>query len=609
MKKVFCYIFIFAVLLSPPGGGASSAAHAEVVSDLEFDNTDIMADLGSMTINGKAFSLADYPFIEGARPQFLTFAEYAYTFKKSLQGNYGMYLYIYNPSGGEINFLTYFNKIQMAAAFEGDKAVGWDKFDLLFCSRSGGAIANLFYKFRVLDKVGADGKTVLERVNSVARVYDISGIELAYAGAANATEYKIGGRYIFTGYAKGYGVSVYDESTLGVKYSEFDTVELEVGSTFYRTPSSDKGKGYKYQLNSVYFAFEDRYIDDYGALSRILATAYEYTTKNIVVTQSNAVYERFIEFIGEYIDYYNAEIGRSLYLDLAYQTGFYMFYKWALNPYYESDYAPGGGEIEDVLYYLFYVDDIRADVVTGEELGDWILNYAGRFGGGTGETLPIKDGTISADLFQAGGGERVFDVDTTDRFNMLVYGEGWFNTLIDYGATGLFDWFGKSKIDFGVDVKDIKPIYELSDGDFDGSDGEIAQRLLISAGDVQDLKTYYSDQKKAGKKTCLFRYSVTDYYAEDLSIYEHINYFFSGHWEDQAYVAREMVYFDFDIIELTFTRDGIDTVIPAVMSPIDIFADVETPLYAADGNFYWIILTVLAVVILGGLVVLVWLKL
>ncbi|MDR2090643.1 MAG: hypothetical protein LBP62_03210 [Clostridiales bacterium] len=623
MKKI---IYLILVLCSAFGavnfGGLDFGAisRAEVVTNLEFDDTDIMTDLNSATINGKAFDIADYPYVDvsasgkHANPQFLTFVEYAYTFKKSLQGNFGMYLYIYNPSGREINFLTYFNNIKMATAFsETWEATEYGKFDLFYCDRSKGEIANLFYKFRVLDRPGTDGKTVLERVNPVKRIYDIAEIELVYPGDTNATAYKVGGRYVFSGYAKGYGVSVYDDSTLSVEYSEFDTIELEVRDTFYRTPSSDKGKGYKYQLNSVYFAVDNRYIDDYGILSRILAEAYEYETKNMVVTESSVVYDKFIEYIGERFNEYNPDIGRSLYLNFYDPIAVAMSnsWDWALNPkmiYDFSDYDYSLYYIERVLYYLFRVNDIRDDVVSGETLREWVLDYDKSYESGT---LPIKDGTISADLFQPGGGKVVFDIDTTDKFNMLVYNEGWFNKFIDYGLVAFFDWFGKKQLDFGTDVKDITPFYEIQASDFSGTDAEIAQRLLIAKQDVQALKDYYNAEKliSPDKRVYLFRYSVTDYYAEDLLIYHHPDTIgFDEYWDNQAYLARETVYFDFDIIQLTFSRDGKDTVIPAVSAPIDIFADVESPLYAEDLNYYWLVIVVLAVIIIGSIVVLVWIK-
>ena len=44
-----------------------------------------------------------------------------------------------------------------------------------------------------------------------------------------------------------------------------------------------------------------------------------------------------------------------------------------------------------------------------------------------------------------------------------------------------------------------------------------------------------------------------------------------------TYVATQTVFLDFDIIELTFNRDGEYRVIPVVSSPLDIINDITAP--------------------------------
>ena len=59
------------------------------------------------------------------------------------------------------------------------------------------------------------------------------------------------------------------------------------------------------------------------------------------------------------------------------------------------------------------------------------------------------------------------------------------------------------------------------------------------------------------------------------------------------------VQLDFDIIDLTFTKNNVDTVIPVIMSPMDIAADGTPPLVTTgDGLAWWqILLAVLALVL------------
>ena len=42
-----------------------------------------------------------------------------------------------------------------------------------------------------------------------------------------------------------------------------------------------------------------------------------------------------------------------------------------------------------------------------------------------------------------------------------------------------------------------------------------------------------------------------------------------------GYVAQETIFLDFDIIHLTFEKDGVLTVIPAVSDPVDVIGDLE----------------------------------
>lgn len=77
----------------------------------------------------------------------------------------------------------------------------------------------------------------------------------------------------------------------------------------------------------------------------------------------------------------------------------------------------------------------------------------------------------------------------------------------------------------------------------------------------------------------MFRFATSDYYSEAVDIIELDSGFLwsDKHTEGQAYVATESVFFDFDIIQLTFNKEGDYTVIPVVSSPIDIINDITPP--------------------------------
>ena len=105
----------------------------------------------------------------------------------------------------------------------------------------------------------------------------------------------------------------------------------------------------------------------------------------------------------------------------------------------------------------------------------------------------------------------------------------------------------------------------------------------------------------------MFRFATSDYYSHDANIIQIGEGFL---WSDkqtegQAYIAQESVFLDFDIIQLTFNKEGDYTVIPVVSSPIDIVNDITPPVFMPDEGLEWwqialaLILLVLLIVVLA----------
>ena len=146
----------------------------------------MLDDLTASTdADGNPFDLTDYPYNEYGSIQLVNFAEYCYGYAANLRNNYGLYIYIYNPQALNIDEDSVLNKVQLAVSWNADgEPEQQDKFDIVFCNKSGGDYAELFYKYRIVDKVSSyDGKTIAERVNSNGRKYSITGVEHADAKA------------------------------------------------------------------------------------------------------------------------------------------------------------------------------------------------------------------------------------------------------------------------------------------------------------------------------------------------------------------------------------------------------------------------------------------
>ena len=172
MKKLL-NVWFACILLFTSLFGNIFAAYADSGGN-NFDRLNVLDDLRSI----ENFDIAQYPFYESDRPEMhvINVVEYCYSYRANEQDNYGLYLYVYNPNGLKIETFNRNNKVQMAVRYntspitETSAPTDYEKFTLQFCSRSEEPdYANLFYKFKVIDHKSADGKTVLDRINSNAR--------------------------------------------------------------------------------------------------------------------------------------------------------------------------------------------------------------------------------------------------------------------------------------------------------------------------------------------------------------------------------------------------------------------------------------------------------
>lgn len=599
-------------------------------NSLKFDETNVMDDLKS----SKNFNILSYPFYESEKPEMfiINVVEYCYTFDILRQENYGLYLYVYNPNGRDINITEGVNKVQMAVGYDSEGLPNdYEKFGLKFCSKSEEKYyEGLFYKFKVIDHLSKDGKTMLQRVKSSERRYDITGFEILENKKNTAVEYGVGGTYKFTGYAKGYGPIADAESDLMCEVTDLETVELEVKHTFYRSKTSSLGAGHQNQLDTVYFSVPKRLIEEYGRLQRIKAEWYEYKTKEILVTSNGNLYNKACPYIGVNLgptdEFGMQEYNENIYYSLGLNAGDWggglhaALWGWNLGKGYLHTAC-------QALYYIFLVDNIKdydpyaavKDIggVQSNDLYEYIKRYKTTFNNGT---LPIKDGTISADLFEN-------DIDASRKIDnehgKIQMGYSYYDFDADVDLQTLSSWsstspsFWENWVNFGLGVAftggpeeesiTVAPIQILKDSDLQGTNTEIAKRLLINSADVNTLKAEYNDAVTVNGKgdeekvVVLFRFATSDYYAQEVDIIELGEGFLwsDKHTSGQAYIAKESVFFDFDIIQLTFNKEGVYTVIPVVASPIDIVNDITPPVEVSDGLDWWQILLAIIFLILA----------
>lgn len=578
------------------------SAHA-ATDELNFDNTDVLDDLRSSTSNGKAFNINDYPFDATGltkTPSIIAFIEYCYSHIRNMQDNYGLYVYFYNPQGLKLNTETVQNKIQMAVSWDSEGAPNdFETFNLSFCNMStDDDYYGLFYKFKVVDRKSADGKTILERVNSNERRYDLTCVYLTEKGAQTAKAYAIGGTFKFTGYASGYGPNEDAPSTLACSVNEMETVSLQVYSTNFRTNTSSAGRGHQNELNSIYFSVPDSLFEKYGKLQKIKAEWYEYKTTPIFVTSDSNVYSGLQPFLGVYIGRQNSDVPYSLYdsyQKLVDGAGHYNSYGTVYNAIGARADKGVTHSIEQ-MNYLFSTNGqaIANYEVTSDVLTDYIYKYNKSYTKGKIH----KD--ISADLFEDGvdggrtRGYNLVDIDSDNTFNMLSYDS------THSGWQRFWTFFGNWGIKTDGDYYGVKPIVEIADSDITGSESDIASRLLINKANAAQFKKFVQDEKKGHRKTVLFRFAQTDYASTEMITY---NNKAGKNLGKCSYMAQETVFLDFTIIQLTFNRDGVYKVIPVVSNPIDIINGITPPLQD-ETKIWWILLLIIIVIIILLLVLL-----
>ena len=591
-----------------------SVVAASTSSELSFESSNVLDDLFSSTVDGVPFDIKNFPFNEKSSIQILNFVEFCYTYKESKKDDFGLYVYVYNPQGLDIDKTSKQNKIQLAT-YSDEFGEHYDKFELEFINEAEQSnYTGLFYKYKIVDKKSADGKTLIDRVNSNERVYKVSGIELLTKGNSNATEYGVGGTYKFTGYAKGYGPDVNAESNLVCTVENLETLSLEVHHTNYRTGVSSLGADHYNEVNTVYFAVPNRIFKEYGNLQKIRAEWWEYKTKMAAITSNYDYYKNtLLPYTGTYTGEYNSSVNNYLYSGYYGQSGMGYanhYFDWTYNKdlsmksslmftqTYHSD------KVSDIMPYAFYspavdVDSVfkflYSDPIAGSvdstQVAEWIYNYSNDLGHGY---IDCNGRKISKDLFEddvdsgrdMGYNDKTIDLGDTFDLNSYDSNHNWWNKFWDYG----FSWPDTSE-----QYSDVAPIYELKESDLSGSDADISKRLLINSDDVDELKDFFDAAEKNDERVILFRFANTDYYCAPA---------FAPHVQNitktDTYVAQQTVFLDFDIIELTFNKDGVYHVIPVVSSPMDIVNGFTPP----PPKFEWwkVILALLILVLLFVLI-------
>ena len=271
---IFLLVIVAFVSSSIPTSELAQAATAEN----SLDNTSVESDLG------EDFNWLLYPENKLGKFELLQFVEYCYTDDVSEKGNYGLYLYIYNPA--LLRFSANNNVVNMAVAYDEDGAPSeYSNVPLMLCGYSHGDYAFRVYKFRISipAAVYVNAKRFNEKTGH--RQYDIASIQLRVVGETLSDDNMVARSFRCSGYAKGYDETSMEKSTYACTWENAETLSLDVKSTFYKPAGTNGENDYTQDcLHSVYFAVPNKMIAEYGSMSAIHATWLNAVLKPGLVT-------------------------------------------------------------------------------------------------------------------------------------------------------------------------------------------------------------------------------------------------------------------------------------------------------------------------------------
>ena len=585
-----------------------------------YEQTNVMSNLKGSTIGGKAFDVKDYPHNANAKPQIISFVEFCYSYYAEKQDDYGLYIILYNPQDTAIDINTQRNKIQFTY---GNKP-SYIKCTLSFLNYSTDAgIEGRFYKFKI-ELSASERADILKTLSPDERVYTVSGIELSVK--SKVIEHTTAQTYTYKGFAVGYGSELAETDTLYCKVDGFDKyISLDVRSTYWRPDGTHEDLHSRDTLHSVYFAVPNSIVQEYGEMTGVHATWLNVQTAPIIVTGNKTVYNAIEPYIGKHQDAGNSEnYPENKTLNYAVVTdsddsyyGHGHYGRLAYNVWTTTDSGSTKNCYERIIFdlrYLFYADNGNADnyVLPAERLvGDekkgvkgWFETYTEKYGG------EKVNNRYSKDLFDSVDDEFTeVNITAKDEFKLsdVTTTTHWWSWL-----------FGPSKPTVtGSNTYNISAIQKVTTKDFDDySKAVFEDKFYVDESDYDEFRQYVIESSAKNETVYLFRYYQSIYDSQEAREFKFIEDWALargtfGNYEEldtNAYIAQMWVQLDFDIIDLTFTKDNVSTIIPVVMNPIDIAADADHPVYTTDdskGLSWW---QILLAILLGIFVIILLLK-
>lgn len=562
------------------GQGKLSAYSVRADSVGGFDKSPISEDLQDV-------SVLEYPKNPIGTYSLLRLTEFCYSERPFLAENFGLYVYVYNPT--EMILEQTYNTVTMATAYNADgKPSAYDRLDLIYLDCTDN---HRFYKFKVSDPEALTRSQEYAKAHNGERRYDISDIDLRPTETEKNKD-GVARTYYFSGYAKGCSDETVNDSSLSVRYEGLDTIDLEVNHTNYRMQNPYKSYTYQ-EVNSVYFSVPQRYFDYYGGLQKIKSTWYEYRTNPVFVTSDTAAYEALNDYIGVDIGEKDETLKwRVLWEETFSVTGSGQFYTFAkdYNRLSEADswgsvYATIRGKNYPRMDWLFDTEgkSFKSYQIPRERVFEYIETYT--------DTHPSQEklaGKYAENLFaESIDDNRIAFLENPEekrgKITQEIDAEEDTFDLMQYKDQSFWEKFWGKRPETETPMKGVSPISVVEKSDLELGKTAFCDKFLVNPQDYETVIGYCSEAlKKTAEnavKPVIFHFAVNDYYSATARYDLVAGFGQSGYTlsDPDGYVAQQSVFLDYKIISLTFRKNGIDTVVPVVSNPLDIINGFDPP--------------------------------
>lgn len=509
-------------------------ASAETVGKAAMDASYVVDDLNKMGINisDKKKDASD------KRIEILDLVEFGYKSNADFS-EYGLYLYLYNPSG-EVIPDSDANVVQLAYGVKSGGSTDYRKYRLKILSRStGSGYENVFLKVKV-----EGSEKIAPELDQSARSYKISGVEIKRQFDLRATDYCLGGgSFLFSGYAL--GCSRADFSTIYCTRSRSDVVELELHPATYYAQRSASKKNYSLydEVFSVYFSVPNDIIKLYGNLDdktlrglEAVKGSYREATTNGMLTDTDTIATLFAAYAED--AYFRCQQGKL-------SDGTHIYTRATANC---EPYLP------------------KTDIVSA-----YISTFLEKNIFKTDKTLDGAGCAVFAEWYQSAGkqaltrsGTKTYSITKDDIGTVQQYVGFW------KAFTNFFG--GKSS----TEAVNFDMIQRLSyDQAVALNASAVSEKFKVTEADAEALKTFTVAHPKG--TTYVLHFAVRDCVtakvtdAGTLDRDAWIDYFDESSNIGTSYYFEKTVFEDFDILELHYrNKENKLSIVPVSASPIDV---------------------------------------